>query len=180
MMNNDAWKPKPYHVSGGNGLGRWPANVVHDGSDEVLLLFPTPHGAGHARTGSANPRPTQRNGAVTTIAPVRNTGDSFRIGDSGSAARFFYAAKASKAERAGAGHATVKPLSLMRWLVRLVTPPGGVVVDPFLGSGTTMLACEAEGFTCWGAELGGDPTADDPAPHLTDIARRWHKTCADR
>jgi site-specific DNA-methyltransferase (adenine-specific) len=64
----------------------------------------------------------------------------------GSAARFFYNAKASKKERRGSKHPTVKPLALMRYLVRLVTPPGGVVLDPFAGSGTTGEAARAEGF----------------------------------
>lgn len=82
-------------------------------------------------------------------------------------ANIIHTSKASPAERAGARHVTVKPLRLMRWLVRLVTPPGGVVCDPFLGSGTTMLAAEAEGFTCIGAER-------EPA-HLDDIALRWSR-----
>jgi len=67
-------------------------------------------------------------------------------GDTGGPSRFFYTAKASSAERDGASHPTVKPLALMRWLVRLVTPPGGLVLDPFAGSGTTGLACRQEGF----------------------------------
>jgi DNA modification methylase len=78
-----------------------------------------------------------------------------------SGARFFpcfrYEAKAGRAERPelddGSRHATVKPLALIRWLVRLVTPPGGTVLDPFLGSGTTADACDAEGFDWVGCEL---------------------------
>ena len=69
-------------------------------------------------------------------------------GDSGSAARFFYCAKASRAERGDSTHPTVKPLSLMRYLCRLVTPPGGLILDPFCGSGTTGLAARHEGFRC--------------------------------
>ena len=62
--------------------------------------------------------------------------------DSGSAARFFYCAKASRAERGeGNDHVTVKPLALMQYLVKLVAPPGTVVMDPFMGSGTTGVAC---------------------------------------
>ena len=79
--------------------------------------------------------------------------------DTGSAARFFYTSKASAAERADglpAGerniHPTTKPLSLMRYLVRLITPPVGLVLDPFLGSGTTAVACAAEGVRCVGIE----------------------------
>ena len=66
-------------------------------------------------------------------------------GDKGTPARFFYAAKATRKERAGSSHPTVKPLSLMRWLVRLITPPGGIVLDPFAGSGTTGAAARLEG-----------------------------------
>lgn len=66
--------------------------------------------------------------------------------DSGTASRFFYTAKADAHDRWGSKHPTVKPIDLMRWLVRLVTPPGGTVLDPFAGSGTTGVACLAEGF----------------------------------
>ena len=68
------------------------------------------------------------------------------LGDSGSAARFFYTSKASPSEREGSKHPTVKPLDLMRWLVRLITPPGGTILDPFAGSGTTGVAAVCEGF----------------------------------
>ncbi|MFM9469749.1 DNA methyltransferase, partial [Streptomyces scabiei] len=70
--------------------------------------------------------------------------------------RFFYVAKAPKSERPvvdGTAHPTVKPLALMRWLCRLVTPPGGVVVDPFAGSGTTLEAAYLEGFESIGVEM---------------------------
>src|SRR5699024_8261008 len=69
-------------------------------------------------------------------------------GGSGGASRFFYSAKAPKSERPnvnGVQHSTVKPLKIMRWLIRLVTPPGGVVLDPFAGSGTTIEAALIEG-----------------------------------
>jgi hypothetical protein len=66
--------------------------------------------------------------------------------DTGSAARFFYSAKASKKDRMGSKHPTVKPLALMRYLCRLVTPPNGIVLDPFAGSGTTGQAAQEEGF----------------------------------
>ena len=74
----------------------------------------------------------------------------------GEAARFFYCAKAPTSERPkvdGQAHATVKPLTLMRWLVQLVTPPGGIVGDPFAGSGTTLEAAYLEGFSAVGVEL---------------------------
>ena len=77
-------------------------------------------------------------------------------GDSGGASRFFYVAKADATERPrvnGTAHPTVKPLSLMRWLVRLATPPGGTVLEPFAGSGTTLMAATLEGFNAIGIEM---------------------------
>ena len=71
--------------------------------------------------------------------------------DLGGASRFYYVAKADASERpkvGGVAHPTVKPIALMRWLVRLVTPPGGIVLEPFAGSGTTVEACLIEGFRC--------------------------------
>ena len=170
--------------------GRWPANVCHDGSEEVVGLFPQ---TGKSRGGR-------------TTSPFRNGGLWGKgrheweqrdpgLGDSGSAARFFYCAKASKADRdegldgldlkpAGAlksgdggwaheeergrkprhaeqiwarnHHPTVKPTTLMRWLFRLITPPGGLVLDPFMGSGSTGKACAREGFRFLGIEQDAD------------------------
>lgn len=100
--NGGVWSP--------NDLGRWPANLIHDGSDEVTAL-------------------------------------------AGDAARFFYCAKASRADRSeGNTHPTVKPTDLMRYLCRLVTPPGGIVLDPFMGSGSTGKAAVLEGFGFIGIE----------------------------
>ena len=82
------------------------------------------------------------------------TPPSSEAGDLDSASRLIYCAKASKSERGeGNAHPTVKPLALMRYLVRLVTPPGGVVLDPFMGSGSTLLAAQAEGFRAVGIDL---------------------------
>jgi site-specific DNA-methyltransferase (adenine-specific) len=80
-------------------------------------------------------------------------------GGAGGASRFFYVAKADASERPrvnGTAHPTVKPLDLMRWLVRLVTPPGGTVLEPFAGSGTTVEACIVEGFQCIAIEREAD------------------------
>jgi DNA modification methylase len=125
-------------------LGRWPANVIHDGSDEVVGAFP--------HTASDDLLPHHRSIGKSQIGTfdIRDRTGEVRqtYGDSGSAARFFYSAKASKADRAGSKHPTVKPVALMRWLVRMVTPPGGVVLDLFAGSGTTGAAAMAEGFRC--------------------------------
>jgi site-specific DNA-methyltransferase (adenine-specific) len=86
------------------------------------------------------------------------------VGDTGTAARFFYTAKADKEDRSGSRHPTVKPLDLMRYLVRLITPPGGTVLDPFAGSGTTLQAA-------W--ELGMRPTGcEAEAEYQADIRRR--------
>ena len=81
-------------------------------------------------------------------------------GDSGSAARFFYAAKADKQDRAGSKHPTVKPVDLIAYLCRLVTPSGGVVLDPFGGSGTTAAACAREGLDCILIEREAEYVAD--------------------
>jgi DNA modification methylase len=132
---------------GASGQGRWPANVVHDGSNEVVGLFPdTASGsrkAGrHVVAGGQGRYGLFSEGELPEI-----------IGDSGSAARFFYCAKASKADRSADNrHPTVKPTALMQYLCRLVTPPGGVVLDPFTGSGSTGKAAVLEGFDFVGIE----------------------------
>jgi site-specific DNA-methyltransferase (adenine-specific) len=87
--------------------------------------------------------------------------------DSGSSARFFFSAKAGKADRCGSKHPTVKPVSLIRWLVRLVTPPGGTVLDPFAGTGTTGQAAIEEGF--------GVVLIEREAEYQADIRRRMSK-----
>jgi DNA modification methylase len=166
--------------------GRWPANLIHDGSDEVVGLFPQSNGA------AAPVAKGQKEFGGVIYGKFKTGGDdgaSF-YGDSGSAARFFYCAKASKKDRDegcegmdekkmgfsngeqlhGEGydkgqdiglnrvisrrnhHPTVKPTDLMRYLCRLVTPPGGIVLDPFAGSGSTGKACALEGFRFIGIE----------------------------
>ena len=136
--------------------GRWPANVIHDGSDEVLAGFPNT-----APSRKGKPRGTAKKGLFAN-SEFNKVGTEHN--DSGSAARFFYCAKASKAER-NAGleglpvaniHPTVKPLALMRYLIKLVTPPNGIVLDPFLGSGTTAVAAILEGFEWTGCEMTED------------------------
>lgn len=171
------------HINGGNGgnviaheserrvvtpnqSGRWPANLIHDGSDEVLALFPANAGAAapvHRRNADKF-----RNSYGAFAGNIDEEGSTFHA-DQGSAARFFYCAKASRADRnagceefeekplhwskgdqnpgsfqsdgthkaATNNHPTVKPTDLMRYLCRLVTPAGGTVLDPFMGSGST-------------------------------------------
>jgi site-specific DNA-methyltransferase (adenine-specific) len=120
-----------------NAKGRWPANVIHDGSEEVVGAFPE---SDHAR---GNIAPTKSGTGMWHTAVAEQAANS---GDSGSAARFFYTAKADADDRIGSKHPTVKPVDLMQWLVRLVTPPGGTVLDPFSGTGTTGEAAFREGF----------------------------------
>jgi len=127
--------------------GRWPANFIHDGSDEVVGLFPQSNGmsGGGIRKVQSNIMPSiQCKGESSNQHLCRN--------DSGSAARFFYCAKASRREREGSTHPTMKPVALMQYLVRLVTPPDGIVLDPFMGSGSTGKAAIREGFRFIGIE----------------------------
>jgi site-specific DNA-methyltransferase (adenine-specific) len=140
--------------------GRWPANLIHDGSDEVVKLFP------QTTTGSTGGGTNKMGG---TFGNGKPTISPFREGDTGSAARFFYTAKASASERQGVAHPTVKPLDLMAYLCRLVTPPGGVVLDPFMGSGTTIKAAIGEGFQAIGIER--DPAYFKMAQHRMDGAQ---------
>lgn len=122
-------------------VGRWPANVLHDGSEEVLAHFPESDGQQGDLNATGRERPTKH--AFGDMAPPLTHAAR---GDVGSAARFFYTAKADADDRLGSKHPTVKPVDLMAYLVKLVTPPGGVVLDPFAGSGTTGMACMREGF----------------------------------
>jgi len=161
--------------------GRWPANVIHDGSPEIVAMFP------NVKTGGAG---QEKDGEGSYFGGGMNTAAN-HYADDGSAARFFYCAKTSKSDRdeglygfegkpapyeayrenpgakggdtpyAGAGraggnrnnHPTVKPTDLMRYLCRLVTPPGGLVLDPFTGSGSTGKAAMLEDFRFVGCEL---------------------------
>jgi site-specific DNA-methyltransferase (adenine-specific) len=137
-------------------LGRWPANIIHDGSEEVLAAFPDAPGQSGTVTGNEPSSPFAR---VYGDMPNR-AGSAVPRGDSGSAARFFYAAKATTEERGeGNNHPTVKPINLMRWLCRLVTPIGGTILDPFAGSGSTLIAADAEQFHAIGCELSPDYAA---------------------
>ena len=126
--------------------GRFPANVMHDGSEEVMSGFPNAKGAvsnGNAPVGETS---------EGVIKPLRR-GKLTSYADDGSAARFFYCPKVSKSERGEDNtHPTVKPQELMKYLCRLVTPKGGTVLDPFMGSGSTGMAAKDEGFEFIGIE----------------------------
>ena len=142
--------------SSSHPLGRWPANIVTDGSEEVVSMFPSS-------------KSSQRMGILGEFSGQ----DDVTRGhdDSGSAARFFYSAKASKHDRANSKHPTVKPVSLMRWLCKLVTPPGGLVLDPFAGSGTTGAAAHLEGFRAILCEC--------EAEYQIDIENRLRELCGE-
>jgi len=134
-------------------VGRFPANFIHDGSDEVVELFPDKAGA------MAPVKSGQKGFGGNIYGKYQQAGDdgaTFYNDGLGSAARFFYCAKASKKERNAGGannHPTVKPTELMRYLCRLITPPNGIVLDPFTGSGSTLVAAKQCGFKYVGCEL---------------------------
>lgn len=133
------------------GLGRWPANLIHDGSDEVLQLFPDATGDSAARffyCAKANKR--DRNEGLDNFQPKR---EADRIADDGVGGN-------NPRNRTNTPklnhHPTVKPTELMRYLCRLITPPGGTILDPFTGSGSTGKAAILEGFNFIGIELDPD------------------------
>jgi len=169
-FRDDNWVPKDVENV---ATGRFPANFIHDGSVEVLELFPNTKGS----KASGLTQTKARSWANNSIAGINRTG----FDDNGSAARFFYCAKASKSERdrgceglelkdggameanttdvmqlGGASlkgehkarektrnnHPTVKPVALMEYLIKLISREGHVVLDPFMGSGTTGVACK--------------------------------------
>ena len=114
--------------------GRFPANVIHDGSDEVVELFPN-NVKGGTWNNTNGARHFENNGKPTEYT---NKGSDNSVG---SAARFFYCAKASKSEKGKDNpHPTVKPIELMKYLIKMVAPKGALVLDPFMGSGSTGVA----------------------------------------
>lgn len=136
---------------GSSPLGRFPANFIHNGSDDVVKLFPNTS-SGVMKAGTVR-RDQESTSSVAYGVLGGNATNADTYGDSGSAARFFYCAKASKKDRGDQNnHPTVKPTDLMRYLCRLVTPPGGLILDPFMGSGSTGKAAMIEGFRFIGIE----------------------------
>lgn len=133
--------------------GRWPPNVALD--EAASRLVDEQSGE---RPGGGNINTTRRVGSLFGAGGIDKTVPRQAMGDTGGASRFFYCPKASTAERnAGLGdeqntHPTVKPIALMRWLCRLVTPPGQAVIDPFAGSGSTGAAAVLEGLPFTGLE----------------------------
>lgn len=147
------------NVAKAEALGRWPANVIHDGSEEVLAAFPQAPGQLARASSSSSSRKNQN---VYGVMARGSGGAEPRADLDKSAARFFYCAKTSRADRGeGNAHPTVKPTDLMAYLCRLVTPPGGIVLDPFMGSGSTGKAAIREGFRFIGI---------DKSPEYCEIA----------
>lgn len=172
-------------------FGRFPANVIHDGSEEVVALFPDTNPSKATYRGLQN---SGRHGGYGDIGSNLKDGTNTIRGiddNGGSAARFFYTSKASQSERneglwgfeektvgslqGGESdkellddvserfrttkrnfHPTVKPLDLMQYLCRLITPRGGLVLEPFAGSGTTCIACKLERMNFIGMEIDAD------------------------
>lgn len=128
--------------------GRWPGNLCHDGSDEVVEMFPDSKG----QSGYVND--SKRSTKNCYGDPADNGKEYEPRGDSGSAARFFYSSKATKKDRGeGNTHPTVKPVKLMEWLVKMVTPKNGKCLDPFMGSGSTGIAAIRTGRKFIGIEM---------------------------
>jgi site-specific DNA-methyltransferase (adenine-specific) len=175
-------------LNGGGGkgreidAGRWPANICHDGSDEVVSIFPNSEGQLGDLKGH-NKKSKSPNGIFGEWGPKSDaiarrdekTGFAMQPGerrsDYGSAARFFWSPKAGKKDRNGSKHPTIKPVGLLDWLVPLVTPVGGTVLDPFAGSGTTGQAA---------LNTGRNAILIEREPeYIADIQRRFYGTSED-
>jgi len=136
----NGFAPEGKQLSTPSDLGRWPANLCHSGEDEVLALFPQ-----SKSTAAPVSNPMKRQDNQVYGKGLGSIGPENIYTDAGSAARFFFSAKAGTEDRWGSRHPTVKPVALMKWLVQLVTPLRGIVLDPFAGSGTTGVAALATG-----------------------------------
>ena len=141
-------------IDNSRGFGRWPANLVLDENAAEML----DEQSGNVRSSGNYAKGSREQGTKSGPASIPIDGvTSSSYADKGGASRFFYTPKISKKERTVSGkvdnkHPTVKPRALMAYLVRLVTPPNGVVLDPFTGSGTTGMACMMEGMRFVGIE----------------------------
>ena len=139
--------------------GRWPANVCLDEAAARLVDEASGERPGMQINSVHRRGATTGKGLGYGSSSPSTPAEAVGYSDTGGAARFFYTAKASSSERHAAGrnlHPTVKPVDLMRWLCRLVTPPGGLVFDPFCGSGSTGIAALAEGFRFIGIEIDAE------------------------
>jgi site-specific DNA-methyltransferase (adenine-specific) len=161
--SDSGWKSvKRSEIAGKEG-GRWPANITFDAEAAAMLDEQSGNTKPHGK-----PARTSRYGGM--FGNEQKATGLNQYEDAGGASRFFYCAKATKKER-NAGllegtdndHPTVKSIELMRWLIRLITPPGGVVLDPFMGSGSTGVASVQEGFEFVGI---------DEDAHYVDLAKQ--------
>ena len=150
----------PEGYEGETHQGRFPANVILD--EEAGRMLDEQSGitkSGKVKTDKEAYEGTSNTGFLRGKSTSQN-----QHGDTGGASRFFYCAKASKKERGeGNNHPTVKPVKLIEYLITLITPPNGTVLDPFFGSGTTGIAAVNLGFNYIGIELD---------EHYVEIARR--------
>lgn len=132
--------------------GRWPANLCHDGSDEVVEMFPS-SGSGNGK-GAYNYAGREYDNKDTSMFNGDKPQAPSNYNETGSAARFFYSSKATKKDRGeGNTHPTVKPVKLMEWLVKMITPAKGKCLDPFMGSGSTGIAAIRTGRKFIGIEM---------------------------
>lgn len=156
-------KEQKTHQTKGQAQGRFPANVIFDEEAGKML----DEQSGITKSGKVKENKDGYEGESNTKFLRGRSTKQNQHGDSGGASRFFYCAKASKKEREGSKHPTVKPLMLMRYLVRLVTPLNGIVLEPFAGSGTTLEASSLEGFSFVGIEK--------QAEYIPDIKARIYR-----
>jgi site-specific DNA-methyltransferase (adenine-specific) len=148
---NDNQVPNKHYVQMYKSNGRWPANIILDEFTADLV---------DQQSGLLkSPATTNRTENKSNGWGFSEVADAVAYGDSGGASRFFYVAKASKRDRNDGldyqdnTHPTIKPTTLMEYLIKLVTPPKGVVLDPFAGSGSTGKAALLNGFSFIGIEL---------------------------
>lgn len=134
-------------------MGRWPANVLFD--ERAAEMLDEQSGVSKSTGGKGAKSGLIDNSAIYGKFSGKNKGSTAGgLGDSGGASRFFYVAKASKRERGeGNGHPTVKPIKLMEYLCKLITPPGGTIIDPFCGSGSTLVAAKRLSFKFIGIDM---------------------------
>ena len=175
VMHDDSWQAKD--IAKTTVEGRWPANIILDPYTAELL----DEQSGHSKSGAAGKK-------ASSGFPGGGYDGEYTVpyGDSGGASRFFYVAKASKRDRNEGidlnNHPTVKPTSLMEYLIKLVTPPNGTVLDPFTGSGSTGKAAILQGFDFIGIEMTEEylPIIEGRLKHAERIVAERIKETSDK
>ena len=158
---NSGMKAEGTEFADADPRGRFPANVLHDGSEVVEQQFP------EVAKSNPTPRNTNKENHENNIFTNPETDNQIEYDDEGRASRFFYVPKAHKKERNGSIHPTIKPVELMKYLVRLITPKDGTVLDPFAGTGTTGEAAIQESVSCYLIEKDKE--------YIKDIEKRLSK-----